>query len=288
MQIFFTKMSINQPRKVQIPKFWCLKSLINISLQLSFSWLGQKIALFSSYRGKKCQKPSKLGNILVFEKGKLHFLKIPFGFDFKLNYSDMYECNGGQNYENLIWELLSLLDAVLDRRVSALSLFWSFWCLVDCQFSSLRGRLLFLSATKGLCLSYSTWSCWKDLCHDWGNWGLKQPCSCLSLQSVLPLFEGDFLQHRFWGRKQQSCQSGEDQQRLAYICSFSSCGRTPYHAHAGCRTVHLVTSVHYQWATLSQATDRQANRSSLQGHVTLCVLWFAGGEIRLAHCRMKS
>ena len=46
----------------------------------------------------------------------LHFLKIPFGFDFKINYSDKYECNGGQNYENLIWELLSLLDAVLDRR----------------------------------------------------------------------------------------------------------------------------------------------------------------------------
>ena len=48
----------------------------------------------------------------------LHFLKIPFGFDFKINYSDKYECNGGQNYENLIWELLSLLDAVLDRRES--------------------------------------------------------------------------------------------------------------------------------------------------------------------------
>ena len=48
---------------------------------------------------------------------KLHFLKIPFGFDFKFNFSDKYECNGGQNYENLIWELLSLLDAVLDRRV---------------------------------------------------------------------------------------------------------------------------------------------------------------------------
>ena len=48
---------------------------------------------------------------------KMHFLKIPFGFDFKFNYSDMYEYNGGQNYKNLIWELLSLLDAVLDRRV---------------------------------------------------------------------------------------------------------------------------------------------------------------------------
>ena len=47
---------------------------------------------------------------------KLHFLKIPFGFDFKFNYSDKYECNGGQNNENLIWELFSLLDAVLDRR----------------------------------------------------------------------------------------------------------------------------------------------------------------------------
>ena len=55
-----------------------------------------------SYKGKKCQKPSKLGNILVFEMRKLHFLKIPFGFDFKFNYSDKYDCNGGQNYENLI------------------------------------------------------------------------------------------------------------------------------------------------------------------------------------------
>ena len=55
---------------------------------------------------------------------KLHFLKIPFGFDFKFNYSDMYECNGGQNYENLIWELLSLLDAVLDRRDPGYILFW--------------------------------------------------------------------------------------------------------------------------------------------------------------------
>ena len=27
---------------------------------------------------------------------KMHFLKIPFGFDFKFNYSDMYEYNGGQ------------------------------------------------------------------------------------------------------------------------------------------------------------------------------------------------
>ena len=32
----------------------------------------------------------------------IHFLKIFFGFDFKFNYSDKYEYNGGQNYENLI------------------------------------------------------------------------------------------------------------------------------------------------------------------------------------------
>ena len=32
------------------------------------------------------------------------------------------------------------------------------------------------------------------------------------------------------------------------------------------------SSPHYERATLSQATDRRANRSSLQGHVTLCVL----------------
>ena len=52
--------------------------------------------------GKSVKKPSKLGNILLFEMRKLHFPKIPFGFDFKFNYSDMYEYNGGQNYENLI------------------------------------------------------------------------------------------------------------------------------------------------------------------------------------------
>ena len=40
--------------------------------------------------------------------------------------------------------------------------------------------------------------------------------------------------------------------------------------------------LHYKRATLSQATDQQATRSSLQGHVTLFVLWFAGGETRLA------
>ena len=50
------------------------------------------------------------------------FSKFPFGFDFKFNYSDKYECNGGQNYENLIWEHFSLLDAVLDRRVLWLNL----------------------------------------------------------------------------------------------------------------------------------------------------------------------
>ena len=41
-------------------------------------------------------------------------------------------------------------------------------------------------------------------------------------------------------------------------------------------------SVHFERSTLSQATDRRANRSSLQGHVTLYVLLFAGGETRLA------
>ena len=40
--------------------------------------------------------------ILVFEMRKFYFLKIPFCFDFKFNYFDKYECNGGQNYENLI------------------------------------------------------------------------------------------------------------------------------------------------------------------------------------------
>ena len=44
---------------------------------------------------------------------KLLFLKIPFGFDLKFNNSDEYECNWGQNYENIIWELFSLLELLI-------------------------------------------------------------------------------------------------------------------------------------------------------------------------------
>ena len=44
----------------------------------------------------------------------------------------------------------------------------------------------------------------------------------------------------------------------------------------------MIIGTHYERATLSQATDWWANRSSLQGHVTLYTLWFAGGETRLA------
>ena len=39
---------------------------------------------------------------------------------------------------------------------------------------------------------------------------------------------------------------------------------------------------HFESPTLSGAPDQRFNRSSLQGHVTLYVLWFAGGETLLA------
>ena len=76
----------NYMDQVYVARTLNLSLSVNISSQVAHGY-------------SKCQKASKLCNILVFEMRKLHFLKIPFGFDFKFNYSDKYECNGGQNYE---------------------------------------------------------------------------------------------------------------------------------------------------------------------------------------------
>ena len=73
-QIFFTKMAITQPKKVQIPKFCCLKSSTNIwpSFRNIYS-ISKVIKIY--LQGRKGSKPAKIGKFLHCKKLKLHFLK---------------------------------------------------------------------------------------------------------------------------------------------------------------------------------------------------------------------
>ena len=47
LPIFFTKMAITQPRMIQIPKFWCLKSCTNIWLHFGNIHLIKKIKFWA-------------------------------------------------------------------------------------------------------------------------------------------------------------------------------------------------------------------------------------------------
>ena len=75
MQKFFTKMAITQPRKVQIPKFWCLKSCTNIWLSFGNINSIPKVKNIE-LKGKEGSKLAKIGQFFAFKKLKLHFLKI--------------------------------------------------------------------------------------------------------------------------------------------------------------------------------------------------------------------
>ena len=80
LQTFFTKMAITSPRKVQIQKFWCLKSSTNI--WLSFGNLNsiQKVKNMELEQ-KEGSKLAKIGQISALKKLNLHFLKIFSRFD---------------------------------------------------------------------------------------------------------------------------------------------------------------------------------------------------------------
>ena len=84
LHIIFTKIAITQPRIVQIPKFWCLKSSTNIWLSVGTINSIPKVKKIE-VEGKKGSKPAKLGQFFALKKLKLHFLKILPGFDFKTN-----------------------------------------------------------------------------------------------------------------------------------------------------------------------------------------------------------
>ena len=82
LQIFFTKMAITQPRKVQIPKFWCLKSSTNIWQSCGNIYSIPKINKIE-LRGENGSKLAKIGQFFALKKLKLNFLKNFPGFYFK-------------------------------------------------------------------------------------------------------------------------------------------------------------------------------------------------------------
>ena len=67
-------MAITQPRKVQIPKFWCLKSSTNIWPSFGNINSIPKVNKIE-WEGKKGSKSAKIGQFFALKKLKLHFLK---------------------------------------------------------------------------------------------------------------------------------------------------------------------------------------------------------------------
>ena len=72
MLVFFTKITITQPRMIQIPKFWCLKSCTNIWLHFGNIHSIQKINRIE-LEGKKGSKFAKIGQFFTLQKIKIEF-----------------------------------------------------------------------------------------------------------------------------------------------------------------------------------------------------------------------
>ena len=66
------KMTITQPRKVQIPKFWCLKSSTNIWQSCGNIYSIPKINKIE-LRGENGSKLAKIGQFFCIEKIKIEF-----------------------------------------------------------------------------------------------------------------------------------------------------------------------------------------------------------------------
>ena len=100
LQIFFTKMAITQARKVQIAKFWCLKSSTNIWLSCGNIYSIPKINKIE-IEGKKGSKLAKIGQFFALKKLKLHFLKNFPGFDFTAFFWDtLYMSTNFSHWQN--------------------------------------------------------------------------------------------------------------------------------------------------------------------------------------------
>ena len=66
------KIAITQPRMIQIPKFWCLKSCTNIWLHFGNIHSIQKINRIE-LEGKKGSKFAKIGQFFTLQKIKIEF-----------------------------------------------------------------------------------------------------------------------------------------------------------------------------------------------------------------------
>ena len=82
LQTFFTKMAITSPRKVQIPKFWCLKSSTGIWPSFGNINSIQKVKNIELEQ-KESSKLAKIGQFFALKKLKFNFLKNFPGFYFK-------------------------------------------------------------------------------------------------------------------------------------------------------------------------------------------------------------
>ena len=87
---FFTKMAITSTRKVQIPKFWCLKS--STSIWPSFGNINsiQKVKNMELEQ-REGSKLAKIGQFFALKKLNLHFLKNFPRFDFTAFFCD-FQC----------------------------------------------------------------------------------------------------------------------------------------------------------------------------------------------------
>ena len=74
LPIFFIKMAITQPRMIQIPKFWCLKSCTNIWLHFGNIHSIQKINRIE-LEGKKGSKFAKIGQFFTLQNIKIEITK---------------------------------------------------------------------------------------------------------------------------------------------------------------------------------------------------------------------
>ena len=112
LPLFFIKMTITQARKVQIAKFWCLKSSTDILLSCRNIYSISKINKIE-IEGRKVSNPAKNGQFFTSKKLKLHFLTIFPGFDLIAFFCD-----------TLTWSLKFHFRRPLSQTVRLLNLYW--------------------------------------------------------------------------------------------------------------------------------------------------------------------
>ena len=127
LPIFFTKMAITQHKKVQIPKFWCLKSCTNIWLPFGNIHSIQKINKIE-LQGKKGSKFAKIGQFLHCKKLKLQYLKNFPRFDFMDFFCDFLHMRPLIFHWKSSWYRTGVMGGMHGWRVCFMPMDWViFW-----------------------------------------------------------------------------------------------------------------------------------------------------------------